>query len=185
MQELQDTTHTKTLELEVCENELQRKKNEAELLREKASKLDQEVTSLREAAIANLRHGLCHCQEKEDSFLVYESDEAKAQRQNAENLQGLKQYMERLREALVSERRRNQEQIECFEEERRIWHEEKEKVIRYQKQLQHNYIQMYQQNRELERDIKHLTLELEARELDEFDLHGAEIQFEEITATEI
>lgn len=185
VQELQDTTHTKTLELEVCENELQRKKNEAELLREKASKLDQEVTSLREAAIANLRHGLCHCQEKEDSFLVYESDEAKAQRQNAENLQGLKQYMERLREALVSERRRNQEQIECFEEERRIWHEEKEKVIRYQKQLQHNYIQMYQQNRELERDIKQLTLELEARELDEFDLHGAEIQFEEITATEI
>ncbi|CAI9554982.1 unnamed protein product [Staurois parvus] len=165
VQELQDTSHTKTLELEVCENELQRKKNEAELLREKASKLDQE--------------------EKEDSFLVYESDEAKAQRQNADNLQGLKQYMERLREALVSERRRNQEQIESFEEERRIWHEEKEKVIRYQKQLQHNYIQMYQQNRELERDIKQLSLELEARELDEFDLHGAEIQFEEITATEI
>ncbi|XP_072279921.1 leucine zipper putative tumor suppressor 2 [Pyxicephalus adspersus] len=185
VQELQDTAHTKTLELEVCENELQRKKNEAELLREKASKLDQEVASLREAAIANLRHGLCHCHEKEDPFLVYESDEAKAQRQNADNLQGLKQYMERLREALVSERRRNQDQIENFEEERRIWHEEKEKVIRYQKQLQHNYIQMYQQNRELERDIKQLTLELEARELDDFDLHGAEIQFEEITATEI
>ncbi|KAM5141514.1 leucine zipper putative tumor suppressor 2 isoform 1-T2 [Mantella aurantiaca] len=185
VQELQDTAHTKTLELEVCENELQRKKNEAELLREKASKLDQEVATLREAAIANLRHGLCHCHEKEDPFLVYESDEAKAQRQNADNLQGLKQYMERLREALVSERRRNQEQIESFEEERRIWHVEKEKVIRYQKQLQHNYIQMYQQNRELERDIKQLTLELEARELDDFDIHSAEIQFEEITATEI
>ncbi|KAM9325562.1 leucine zipper putative tumor suppressor 2 [Gastrophryne carolinensis] len=185
VQELQDSSHTKTLELEVCENELQRKKNEAELLREKASKLDQEVASLREAAIANLRHGLCHCQEKEDPFLLYESDEAKAQRQSADNLQGLTQYMDRLREALVTERRRNQEQIESFEEERRIWHEEKEKVIRYQKQLQHNYIQMYQQNRELEREIKQLTLELEARELDDFDLHGAEIQFEEITATEI
>ncbi|XP_068111406.1 leucine zipper putative tumor suppressor 2 [Hyperolius riggenbachi] len=185
VQELQDISHTKTLELEVCENELQRKKNEAELLREKASKLEQEVMSLREAAIANLRHGLCHCQEKEDPFLLYESDEAKAQRQNADNLQGLKQYMERLREALVSERRRNQDQVESFEEERRIWQEEKEKVIRYQKQLQHNYIQMYQQNRELERDIKQLSLELEARDLDEFDLHGAEIQFEEITATEI
>ncbi|CAH2322906.1 leucine zipper tumor suppressor 2 [Pelobates cultripes] len=185
VQELQDNAHTKTLELEVCENELQRKKNEAELLREKASKLDQEVASLRETAVANLRHGLCHCQDKEDPFLLYESDEAKAQRQNADNLQNLKQYVERLREALSGERRRNQEQMENFEEERRIWQEEKEKVIRYQKQLQHNYIQMYQQNRELERDIKQLTLELEARDLDEFDLHGAEIQFEEITATEI
>ncbi|XP_075072357.1 leucine zipper putative tumor suppressor 2 [Mixophyes fleayi] len=185
VQELQDNAHTKTLELEVCENELQRKKNEAELLREKASKLDQEVANLREAAVANLRHGLCQCQEKEDPFLLYESDEAKAQRQNSENLHSLTQYMERLREALVNERRRNQEQMENFEEERRIWQEEKEKVIRYQKQLQHNYIQMYQQNRELERDIKQLSLELEARELDDFDLHGAEIQFEEITATEI
>uniref|UniRef100_A0A8C5R7J7 Leucine zipper putative tumor suppressor 2 homolog n=1 Tax=Leptobrachium leishanense TaxID=445787 RepID=A0A8C5R7J7_9ANUR len=185
VQELQDTAHTKTLELEVCENELQRKKNEAELLREKASKLDQEVVSLRETAVANLRHGLCHCQDKEDPFLVYESDEAKAQRQNADNLQNLQQYVERLREALLGERRRNQDQVDNFEEERRIWQEEKEKVIRYQKQLQHNYIQMYQQNRELERDIKQLTLELEARDLDEFDLHGAEIQFEEITATEI
>ncbi|XP_053306367.1 leucine zipper putative tumor suppressor 2 [Spea bombifrons] len=185
VQELQDTTHTKTLELEVCENELQRKKNEAELLREKASKLDQEVAGLREAAVASLRHGLCHCQEKEDPFLLYESDEAKAQRQTTDDLQSLKQYTERLREALVSERRRNQDQMENFEEERRVWREEKEKVIRYQKQLQHNYIQMYQQNRELERDIKQLSLELEARELDDFDLHGAEIQFEEITATEI
>ncbi|MEE6486001.1 hypothetical protein FKM82_014481 [Ascaphus truei] len=185
VQELQDTAHTKTLELEVCENELQRKKNEAELLREKASKLDQEVASLREAAEAGLQHGLCHCHEKEDPFLLYESDEAKAQRQNADALQGLKQQVDRLREELIYERRRNEEQMENFEDEHRIWQEEKEKVIRYQKQLQHNYIQMYRQNRELERDIKQLTLELEARELDEFDFHGAEIQFEEITATEI
>ncbi|KAM8924357.1 leucine zipper putative tumor suppressor 2 [Pelodytes ibericus] len=181
VQELQDNARTKTLELEVCENELQRKKNEAELLREKASKLDQEVSTLRAAAVDGLRHGL-HCQEKEDPFLLYESDEAKAQRQNEDNL---KQYVEHLREALASEHHRNQEQVETFEEERRVWQEEKEKVIRYQKQLQHNYIQMYQQNRELERDMKQLTLELEARELDDFDLHGSEIQFEEITATEI
>ncbi|XP_018082940.1 leucine zipper putative tumor suppressor 2 homolog isoform X2 [Xenopus laevis] len=185
VQELQDTAHTKTLEMEVCENELQRKKNEAELLREKVSKLDQEVASLREAAVASLRHGLCFCHEKEDPFLLYESDEAKAQRQNADNLQGLQQYVERLREALASERSRYQEQAEHFEDERRKWQEEKEKVIRYQKQLQHNYIQMYQQNRELERDIKQLTVELDAREFNEFDLHGAEIHFEEITATEI
>ncbi|XP_069467763.1 leucine zipper putative tumor suppressor 2 isoform X2 [Ambystoma mexicanum] len=185
IQELQDTTHTKTLELEVCENELQRKKNEAELLREKAGKLDQEVISLREAAIVGTRHGLSLYHEQEEALLMYESDEAKAQRQNVDMMQGLMQQVERYRGELMYERRRSEEQLENFEDERRTWYEEKEKVIRYQKQLQHNYIQMYRRNRELERDIRQLTLELEARELDECDLHGAEIQFEEIAATEI
>ncbi|XP_030045027.1 leucine zipper putative tumor suppressor 2 homolog [Microcaecilia unicolor] len=185
LQELQDTAHTKTLELEVCENELQRKKNEAELLREKAGKLNQEVASLREVAVASSRHGLGHYHEQDDPFLLYESDEAKVQRQSADTLQGLRQQVERLRGELLYERRRSEEQLENFEDERRTWHEEKEKVIRYQKQLQHNYIQMYRRNRELERDVRQLTLELEARELDELDLHGAEVQFEEITATEI
>ncbi|XP_078499768.1 leucine zipper putative tumor suppressor 2 [Lissotriton helveticus] len=185
IQELQDTTHTKTLELEVCENELQRKKNEAELLREKAGKLDQEVVSLREAAIVGTRHGLSLYHEQEEAMLMYESDEAKAQRQSVDMLQSLMQQVERYRGELMYERRRSEEQLENFEDERRTWYEEKEKVIRYQKQLQHNYIQMYRRNRELERDIRQLTLELEARELDEFDLHGSEIQFEEIAATEI
>ncbi|XP_029466109.1 leucine zipper putative tumor suppressor 2 [Rhinatrema bivittatum] len=188
LQELQDAAHTKTLELEVCENELQRKRNEAELLREKAGRLSQEAASLREAAVAaaaGSRHGLGRCHEPDDPCLLPESDEAKAQRQGADALQGLKQQAERLRGELLYERRRSEEQLENFEDERRTWYEEKEKVIRYQKQLQHNYIQMYRRNRELERDVRQLTLELEARELDELDLHGAEIQFEEITATEI
>lgn len=60
-------------------------------------------------------------------------------------------------------------------------------MIRYQKQLQHNYVQMYRRNRQLEQELQQLSLELEAREL--ADLGLAEpapcICLEEITATEI
>ena len=43
-QDLESALRTKGLELEVCENELQRKKNEAELLREKVNLLDNSLT---------------------------------------------------------------------------------------------------------------------------------------------
>uniref|UniRef100_UPI00398F2B82 leucine zipper putative tumor suppressor 2a n=1 Tax=Pristiophorus japonicus TaxID=55135 RepID=UPI00398F2B82 len=182
--EFRDSVHTKTLELEVCENELQRKKNEAELLREKVGKLEQETTGLREA-LGNTRHAMGPYQEREDPFLMYESDEAKVQRQNADNQQGLRQQVEKLRAELMYERRRSENQLENFEVERRTWQGEKEKVIRYQKQLQHNYIQMYRRNRELEREMRQLSLELEARELDDLEVRNEDIRFEEITATEI
>ena len=49
-QDLESALRTKGLELEVCENELQRKKNEAELLREKVNLLEQELLELRAQA---------------------------------------------------------------------------------------------------------------------------------------
>ncbi|XP_048465044.1 leucine zipper putative tumor suppressor 2a [Rhincodon typus] len=179
--EFRDSVHTKTLELEVCENELQRKKNEAELLREKVGKLEEETTGLREA-LGHTRH---MSQEQEDAALMYESDEAKVQRQNADNQQALRQQVEKLRAELMYERKRCETQLENFEVERRTWQGEKEKVIRYQKQLQHNYIQMYRRNRELEREMRQLTLELESREIGGLEMRNKDIQFEEITATEI
>ncbi|XP_028651584.1 leucine zipper putative tumor suppressor 2 homolog [Erpetoichthys calabaricus] len=212
IQDLHTANRTRTLELEVCENELQRRKSEAELLREKVGRLEEEATHLRELLNAptgpNLTMGATpsgHCPgqpsvtsrnlclsapvgsgyREDDPFLAYESDEAKAQRQNADTLQSMKHQVERLRAELMYERRRSEDQSESFEEERRVWHEEKEKVIRYQKQLQQNYIQMYRRNRELERAMRELSLELESRELEDFEVHGSEIHFEEITATEI
>ncbi|NWV07835.1 N4B3A protein, partial [Ptilonorhynchus violaceus] len=53
-QELEASLRTKAMELEVCENELQRKKNESELLREKVNLLEQESLELR-AELAALR----------------------------------------------------------------------------------------------------------------------------------
>uniref|UniRef100_A0A8D0H1J4 Leucine zipper putative tumor suppressor 2 homolog n=1 Tax=Sphenodon punctatus TaxID=8508 RepID=A0A8D0H1J4_SPHPU len=169
--ELQEGARTKALELEVCANELARRKSEAELLREKVGRLERELAVLRSG---------------EPCLLLAESDEAKAQRQAADTLQGLRAQAERLRAELLCERRRGEEQHDAFQAERVTWQGEKDRVIRYQKQLQHNYIQMYRQNRELERQLRHLSLELEARDMDEYELHGGEaICFEEIAATEI
>lgn len=48
-----------------------------------------------------------------------------------------------------------------FEKERITWAQEKEKVLRYQRQLQMNYVQMYRRARALETEIESLTIELE------------------------
>ncbi|XP_037541767.1 leucine zipper putative tumor suppressor 2a [Nematolebias whitei] len=216
-QEAQTTIRTRTLELEVCKNELQRRKSEAELLREKVVRLDEESTRLRDTLSNHTGSSLNgsatkkgHCmslslqqgrgvggrggpspsmyRDGEDNYLVWggESDEAKAQRQNAETLLGLRQQVERMRAELMYERRSNEEQLSRFEEERKVWHDEKEKVIRYQKQLQQNYIQMYRRNRDLERVMRELSLELENRDMDYEVRSGSnDIHFEEITATEI
>lgn len=183
LQEASGTTRTRTLELEVCENELQRHKSEAELLREKVGRLEGDLAHLKDA-LANQGPGNRQCQvfqEEEEHLLAYESDEAKAQRQSsAENV---KVQMDRMRAELTFERQRAEQQTGSFKEERRIWQEEKDKVIRYQKQLQQNYVQMYRRNRELEQLLQELSQELESREEDEGS--GNEINFDEIAATEI
>lgn len=45
--------------------------------------------------------------------------------------------------------------------ERRRWSEEKDKVLRYQKQLQLNYVQMFRRSRTLEAEVDSLRLELD------------------------
>ncbi|XP_077437577.1 leucine zipper putative tumor suppressor 2 homolog [Vanacampus margaritifer] len=207
-QEAQAALRTRSLELEVCENELQRKKSEAELLREKLARLENDTLRRRDALMASggkiqcvglplhPSRGLsgrggpspCVYRDVEDGHVGWgggESDEAKALRQNAETLLGLRQQVDRLKGELMYERRTSEEQLSRFDDERRVWHEEKEKVIRYQKQLQQNYIQMYRRNRDLERVMRELSLELENR--DDYEVHSgsSDIHFEEITATEI
>lgn len=44
----------------------------------------------------------------------------------------------------------------AFEEERQTWQTEKDKVIRYQKELQASYIEMYHRNEALERELHQL-----------------------------
>lgn len=63
---------------------------------------------------------------------------------------------ERLRAELLLERRQSEAQASAFEEERRTWQAEKDKVIRYQKELQASYLDMYQRNEELERELQQL-----------------------------
>ncbi|XP_066572579.1 NEDD4-binding protein 3-B [Amia ocellicauda] len=63
---------------------------------------------------------------------------------------------ERLRAELLLERRQNEAQASVFESERRTWQTEKEKVIRYQKELQASYLEMYHKNQVLERELQEL-----------------------------
>ncbi|XP_004541112.1 NEDD4-binding protein 3-A [Maylandia zebra] len=63
---------------------------------------------------------------------------------------------ERLRAELLLERRQSEAQAMAFEEERHTWQMEKDKVIRYQKELQASYLDMYHRNEALEREAQQL-----------------------------
>ncbi|XP_046776707.1 leucine zipper putative tumor suppressor 2 isoform X2 [Gallus gallus] len=167
---LQEAARLKALELEVCANELQRRKSEADLFRAKAGRLEQEVAGLRDAARGRCPQPSEGCPEP--------SEEPRG-------MAGLQRQLERLRAEVALERRRGQEQRDAFEQERSTWQGEKERVIRYQKQLQYNYIQMYRRNRRLEQRLQHLRLQGEEPPTEPCETPGPNLPFEEITATEI
>ncbi|XP_017573901.1 NEDD4-binding protein 3-A [Pygocentrus nattereri] len=61
---------------------------------------------------------------------------------------------ERLRAELLLERRQSEAQASAFEAERNTWQLEKEKVIRYQRELQASYLEMYRRNESLEKELR-------------------------------
>ncbi|XP_010638154.1 NEDD4-binding protein 3 [Fukomys damarensis] len=60
------------------------------------------------------------------------------------------------RAKLLQERLRGQEQALRFEQERRTWQEEKERVLRYQREIQGGYMDMYRRNQALEQELRAL-----------------------------
>ncbi|XP_069473817.1 leucine zipper putative tumor suppressor 1 [Ambystoma mexicanum] len=172
--EMEDALRTKAVELEVCENELQRKKNEAELLREKVGRLEEELMELR-AEVGRPTREWAH--------------DERAGPAAEERLRSLQKEVEELKNDLEEERQNNEQMTNVFQHERQIWKEEKEKVIRYQKQLQQNYLHMYKRNQALERSVQQLTggesEEGGSQDILDFDLHGMDVPFEDIIATEI
>ncbi|OCT96593.1 leucine zipper putative tumor suppressor 3 isoform X1 [Xenopus laevis] len=155
---IKDSYSSKSVSLEICENEMQRKQSEAQQMKEKLSQCEQEISGLKEA-LANLGQNPYNIElnEKLRDTLSCESDEAKMKRQNEDSVISLKKDIERLQVELTIERQHRDQQVVDFEEERRTWQEEKEKVIKYQKQLQLNYIEMYQKNQQLEQRISEIT----------------------------
>ncbi|MGH0141100.1 UNVERIFIED_CONTAM: hypothetical protein FKN15_072543 [Acipenser sinensis] len=117
-----------TEQLRETRGELQSKDNEIELLRD----------SLRRT----LQDG------EEDGEAEGEGREGRGQQQGSTE--------ERLRAELLLERRQNEAQTSLFESERRTWQNEKEKVIRYQKELQTGYLEMYHKNQALEKELQEL-----------------------------
>ncbi|KAM9312835.1 NEDD4-binding protein 3 [Gastrophryne carolinensis] len=62
--------------------------------------------------------------------------------------------VERLKAELMLERRQNEAQILSFENEKKTWKAEKEKVLKYQKELQTSYLEMYHRTQALERQLQ-------------------------------
>lgn len=110
-----------------------------------------------------LSHGLPRSSplsNKSSSSLNSESDKDKVILQ-------LQRELEELKNGLVGKN-------EVFEKEKEQWLDEKNKVIRYQKQLQLNYVQMYNKNKMLEAEVEQLTLELESRDMKLMAINGEE-----------
>lgn len=92
-----------------------------------------------------------------DALLSLQSDEAKAQRQEASELQ---QQLEHLQVELRLERQQRELQALAFAQERHTWRDEKERVLKYQAQLQLTYVETLQRNQALEERVGQLGVKL-------------------------
>lgn len=173
IQDLEDSLRAKAMELEVCENELQRKKNESELLREKVNLLEQEIAELRTELTILREQMKCG------------AASAGLEGSMTEEAQALWREVEKLKAELGEAQDSNQQMTAGFQQERQTWKEEKEKVIHYQKQLQQSYLHMYKRNQNLEKMLQQLASGEDGKEPLDLDLHGTDVPYEDIIATEI
>ena len=77
--------------------------------------------------------------------------------------------MERLRRELADLRGKYCVDKRAMEEERAAWFDEKEKVVKYQKQLQLNYLEIYKRNCSLETELDDMNASLRINHGDEED----------------
>lgn len=183
--------------VQVSQNELQRKKNEADLLREKVCKLETDIQGMKQD-LASAKDQQLQCSVKLDAHtqdlglatLTQGSDSCGHQEEtssgcaSADSLQG---EVERLKQQLQEEQEAQEKLAKSFEQERQTWNREKGRVIKYQKQLQLNYLQMHKKNLDLERILKELTAELESRTVLGVDSgYSSGLQtYDDVIATEI
>ncbi|XP_073467118.1 leucine zipper putative tumor suppressor 3 [Aquarana catesbeiana] len=154
---IKDSYSSKSVSLEICENEMQRKQSEAQQMKEKLSQCEQEIADLKEVLSSVGQNPYTQELNEKIRDTLCESDEAKMKRQSEDIVVSLKKDIEKLQLELALEKQQRDQLILDFEEEKRTWQEEKEKVIKYQKQLQLNYVEMYQKNQQLEQRISEVN----------------------------
>lgn len=194
----EDKLHSRSIEVEVCQNELQRKKNEADFLREKVGKLEKDIQGMKKdlatAKEQRLQHSLQHGAHSQTQTLerLNQGSDSPDQGQAEEteehiSNESLQKEVERLRQRLREEKSVQERLASSFEQERQTWNKEKDRVIKYQKQLQINYLQMHRKNQDLERILKEVTAELESRTELGMDLpYSSGLQtYDDVIATEI
>lgn len=173
--------------IQVSQNELQRKKNEADLLREKVAKLEADIQEMKQD-LTEAREQ--RSQQAEPSAQVPDTPVpgSPGPPQGPEEDTGaLQREVERLQQQLRVEKEARERLASSFEQERQTWNKEKSRVIKYQKQLQINYLQVHKKNQDLERVLKELSAELESRTglgMDVNYISGLQT-YDDVIATEI
>ncbi|XP_067263925.1 leucine zipper putative tumor suppressor 3 isoform X3 [Chanodichthys erythropterus] len=185
---LKESFCTKTLELERCEAELQTMLAEVTVLRDKLSAFETEVTRLKKA-LSELSSSSSRASEPSlsdmgqlvasrsrehllsppetptslpalpapDRLLTLQSDDSKVQWQESGDL---RRQLERLQGELRLERQQRERQALTFAQERQTWQDEKERVLKYQAQLQLSYVEMLQKNQALEERVDKLGAQM-------------------------
>ncbi|KAM4748106.1 leucine zipper putative tumor suppressor 1 [Rhinophrynus dorsalis] len=150
----------------------------------------QEESSLRASEILSLKaqlretKGRAEAQEQRARDAEERLRAAEEEREDREEADRSEAELETLRTELEAERQNNEQMTDVFQRERKTWRDEKEKVIRYQRQLQQNYLHMCQRCQALEQRLRALSGEdLEDGPI--ITLPDMELSFQDILATEI
>jgi len=142
----------------VSPNKLKFEASELEVGKLRGEMLQMENTLKAAHGVMKCSYDVCNCKthqpEKETLQQDAELIESGIKRDYRNGDMCWGKVVERLREEISEERRE-------FEQERVTWAQEKEKVLRYQRQLQLNYVQMFRRTKSLEAEVESLTLELE------------------------
>uniref|UniRef100_A0A672ZD94 Leucine zipper, putative tumor suppressor family member 3b n=1 Tax=Sphaeramia orbicularis TaxID=375764 RepID=A0A672ZD94_9TELE len=146
---LKDSYSTKSLELEKCEGELRRTLSEAQLRQE--AQLRHEAQLRQEA---QLRHDSQICQEVQLRQDAHQPQ--RVQEGHWDEAGELRRQLEQLQAALRLERQQRERQALNFDQERHTWQDEKERVLKYQAQLQLSYVETLQKNQALEKRMSQL-----------------------------
>ncbi|XP_075398164.1 NEDD4-binding protein 3 isoform X2 [Tenrec ecaudatus] len=114
---------------------------------EELARLREAVQSLQEQAPREEAPGSCETDDCKSRGMLGEAGGSEP---------GDRDGAEQLWAELLQERLRGQEQALRFEQERRTWQEEKERVLRYQREIQGGYMDMYRRNQALEQELRAL-----------------------------
>ncbi|XP_064816188.1 leucine zipper putative tumor suppressor 1-like isoform X1 [Oncorhynchus masou masou] len=172
---------SRSVDVEVCQNELQRKKNEADLLRAKVDILETDINEMKK----DLALAKEHRQQQKAKLEAQERSDQSGGTGGSMSTDSLQREVKKLKVELREERETQERLSNSFEHERQTWNREKDRVIKYQKQLQLNYLQMHKKNQDLKRILQELTAELESRPEFEVDIHSSGLHYEDIIATEM
>jgi hypothetical protein len=131
--------------------------SELEVGKLRGDMLQMEKTLKATQTVTKCSYDLCNCKTHQPEKETLQQDAElieSGMKSNLRNGDVCWGKVERLRQEISEERR-------DFEQERVTWAQEKEKVLRYQRQLQLNYVQMFRRTKSLEAEVESLTLELE------------------------